>query len=517
MAEVIGPLGFCFGAISFIFSTIPTVKKAGATYRESARQLDDMRIRLAGLDSRYQKWGIIWKMFDFGKCEDIIAAARRNLKLVEADIEEVLEKHRMTDEERQQWNDIRLRLRRGLCEIPTRAAAAGASTRTVYRHVPRKVWNRVYGHIVQAVPEEHDEFHRSLGYALWKKDIMEGWLSRMSNNLESIERVCDEELRARSARQIDASAGEDKIREFARVETSITQLSGLANELHQKCAAVTNTHGWALGFPVPSKGREVANWDLLPKLDIELRFSAQHLGATKDFQLRVPYYKDLPLTHASGESVQTLVQDCINLGEGPPRFDQNSSDPKCKLQDGTITRTRPLRTLFRVENALFRRGQGKGWKRWRLDRRDIVKGLLHWNILLWETAWTTHLCSSGIQIEKDLFSGDTVTQVFTRSEHFDCEHSRLCLRNLGIVLAEIILAKPIRSDPDDKIKEHRKWQDNSWMSIMRSDIHDEILTQTGSEHLSRAIQFCMEDDLCLATGEYRPGYIYRCIEKIWKP
>ncbi|KAF2027731.1 hypothetical protein EK21DRAFT_91243 [Setomelanomma holmii] len=335
-----------------------------------------MKIRLAGLDSKYRKWEIAWKAFDFGQHKHAIDATQKDIQMLATNIKKELKEHKMTDEERKKWSK------------------------------------------------------RLKAYAM------------------------------------------------------------------------------------RSSGNEVVNWDFVPKLDVEFRFSVERPDTSENFQLRVPYHKDIPETHTGGDHIQTLILERIAPEAGAPKGDQIPSEPEYKLQNTTIARTRPLGTLFRMQPALFQRGLGKSWKMWRLDRRDIVRGLLHWNILLWGTAWMEQLCSCGIQVEKDPTTLEIVMQVLNTDKHFDCEHSKLCLRNLGIVLAEIVLATSLQTNPDDKVRDHKQWVGNGWKAIKRGDIYDEVLTKTGLESLRRAVHFCLEEDLPMATEEFKAGFVYRCNEKI---
>ncbi|KAF2467327.1 uncharacterized protein BDR25DRAFT_305719 [Lindgomyces ingoldianus] len=55
MAEVFGPFGLCFGALSFILSTTPTVVETAQTWLESNEHFQIYNFRHASCESNYRK------------------------------------------------------------------------------------------------------------------------------------------------------------------------------------------------------------------------------------------------------------------------------------------------------------------------------------------------------------------------------------------------------------------------------------------------------------------------------
>jgi hypothetical protein len=91
------------------------------------------------------------------------------------------------------------------------------------------------------------------------------------------------------------------------------------------------------------------------------------------------------------------------------------------------------------------------------------------------------------------------------------------LRNLGIALAEIMLARPIRLLTSATVSRYEQFCDGSWNATDVSELVDDVLMAYSSEPLCEAIMFCLGSECDIALKPFEPGYLFRCIDRIYTP
>jgi hypothetical protein len=147
----------------------------------------------------------------------------------------------------------------------------------------------------------------------------------------------------------------------------------------------------------------------------------------------------------------------------------------------------------------------------------MVHGLVHWALLLWDSIWFSQLCSSGLRVETSKKTTDRVMilEGCSQASHMDHHHSRL--RNLGLTLAQIVLARPIRSSTSESEKPYEEWRNGSWELTDASQLVEDILEANSSLSLCEAIKFCLESTCKVSHPTFEPGYLYRCLDRIYTP
>jgi len=222
----------------------------------------------------------------------------------------------------------------------------------------------------------------------------------------------------------------------------------------------------------------------------------------------------------------------------------------CVVQQDHGRRTRPLGELFAENPDLFLDVA------WRPDRMSLILGVLKWTFLLWDTEWMKYLCSYGLHIEKkspsrevpsdsitaqtvvDLSQAcappaaktsaeatktDTSTQVFVLNEcpNDNCRNSSLRLRNIGLVLAEMVLAIPLRSRSESTgtvdSPSYEQFVNGHWKNISPTKIKLDVRTKTKSIPFANAVDFCLTEVSKIGTAPFQAGFMFRYIEKIYKP
>lgn len=484
MAEVLGPMGFCYGSISFVLSTLPTAAKAIDDFSKCAEQYRMYEVRLARCKARGDKWNIYWRSKSNAvKYDAIFQSTRKDIEdlhdLIDGEIQAALK----DQNEQKAWRRMTKRLSRGRFRTPREE-------------------------------EKTVDFSHSVGFVLFKKNVIDGWLTRLESAIETIEKLSESEFANRTGEHFGSSPKRAQIQETRELETFVQGLSQLAQRLYDEKAATTSgqarrTYGWALGLRPPVIS--VEHWKLMNQVPIEIRFSAlQSSEDRKHFHLDLPFHKDNEKTHLSCEQIRHLV------GSGTtPEALTGTATAIARLcsQAPQAQRTRPVGSLLQYAPNVFLDAA------WHVDRARMIHGLSHWALLLWDTSWMKELCCHGLQFEKGAEDAKSMSQLFYVDECPEdgvCHHSSR-LRNLGLVLAQLVLGKPLRQAASEDHKNYQQWVGNSWKPLFCSDIISEVFTTTTSTPLSDAVHFCLKDESALENGPFQPGYLLECIEQIYKP
>jgi hypothetical protein len=86
--------------------------------------------------------------------------------------------------------------------------------------------------------------------------------------------------------------------------------------------------------------------------------------------------------------------------------------------------------------------------------------------------------------------------------HETHHHSRL--RNLGM-MAQIMLARPIRLLTFESAVRYEELRDESWKTTHVSQLVDDTLITYSSESLYEAIKFCLESECDVELKPFEPG------------
>ncbi|OAK96027.1 hypothetical protein IQ06DRAFT_231128 [Phaeosphaeriaceae sp. SRC1lsM3a] len=485
MAEVLGPIGLCFGCLSFLLSTVPTAAKALEDFSQCVENFRLYEARLVRCKAKADKWNIYWRQeSDFGEHESIVEDVRNDMIMLCKAIKHEIESNITDEREQKSWRDIGHSIRLG------RFRKLRPAERTT-------------------------SFVRSVGFVLFRKAVIESWLIRFETAMGCIEELSEHVFAYRTADHFGKSPSRDNITETRELEEFIRGLTSLAQILHDECTVTAagtkpTTYGWGLGLrPPTTPAISVENWKFIAEVHIELRFSKMHGSeGVQHLHLDVPFHKDNYQTHLGPGQVRQLI--CEVISSDPP---STKVPMYCSTQHPQAQRTRPIGDLLKDSPDLLR---GKAWKQ---DRANLVQGISHWALLLWDTAWMERLCCYGLQIEKGVTGHDCIVQIFNLGEcptHNICHHGSR-LRNLGLIISQLILGSPLRRLSNDEAKEYQQWRENDWRTIYRSDIIAQVFVRTTSAPLCDAVSFCLKNESALATEPFQPGFLYECIDHIYKP
>ncbi|KAH7081320.1 hypothetical protein BKA63DRAFT_503572 [Paraphoma chrysanthemicola] len=480
MAETaLGALGFCLGGLSFILNTVPAAARFTDDYRQRKRQIEGFDKRLALCQSRYITWQGHWRSSGLEERELRLNLDVADIVSLKTEIDGAIRQNTPNPAETRAWQRMKDLLGRGIFRRP-----------------------RV----------EMLDFCNRIRFALWQRQRLEGWLGRLETALDVVERLYEKDFHARTADHFDGKPSLRQAEELAHLETFAGTLMSLATDVYDECMGTTPwTYAWALGISPPTSGHTILDWKITTPVSIELLFSVDRQNEENGhYRLHVCYQEDDPSTHKTNGAIAQLIQAKACGSALGSEYSQNA---RCNDQDTSARRTFPLGRLLKNKPHLFKD------RAWLSDRGDLIYGLSEWSLLLWNSPWFEKLCCSGLLIEVGTQHAECARQIYDVNTHDSCRpqdhHSRL--RNLGIVWAQLILGVPIRLGSSSNRSKFEQWKNGVWEQVFRSQLNAEILAATSSKPLQQAVNFCLDYTSPLPDGEFRAGYLYMCLEKIYKP
>jgi hypothetical protein len=341
---------------------------------------------------------------------------------------------------------------------------------------------------------------RSVGFALFTEDLIKGWIEELDQAVKGIKELLTAEYLSRTARHRAVTSETDQYHELIRLEQFTATLKSSVESLHRREQTQLNqtqVEDWALALQPPPGYQELANWDLIEDTKISLRCSLRHPSWVRKCRLDVVYTKGDTCTHSWtwDEITSHLVHCSLN-----PPFETCADSPRMSCFVKQPTDTYRVANLLDQEPDLF---EVHEWK------RDLVYGLVHWSLILWDTSWFERLCTFRLEIDDPVFlSGEC-----TLPSHGNHGQSRL--RALGITLTEIMLG--IQLDRAENTGTLMQWnkEKNKWVPTDTGRLGNDILAKTASIALATAIKFCLQDESALETTQWKPGYLYRAMDKIY--
>ncbi|KAH7088915.1 hypothetical protein FB567DRAFT_578681 [Paraphoma chrysanthemicola] len=473
VAEALAALGTTTALLSLVFATVPTIAKAHRDLIECTDQLRIYNLRTSSCEAKIET--LLERCMTFRMFEDL--GSYHILKAVveiHTGLNTRLRPYAITDTELDTWRKHKI--------------------------IPSRISNKIRAHPAKL-------FHSTL-YALYKKRIIDEWVTGMEKAIESLEKLLQAELELQTGGH-HIRFDRDAVTETEDVKSFVASITKLGDTLFSGTVGSRNTasiHDWALELQPPSELNDVANWKYA-ELDLRLSFSGPHSLQERDFAMQVSHRRfDL-----SAPLSRQQIEQAVLCQVGGTFASDRVPNLKCSTK-GRYRRTKPLGRLFREKPELFSDPV------WKSDQVHLVHGLINWTLLLWNTRWMDVVCACGLRVERDELNDNHRQFLGLRecsSAH--CRGFSVCLRNLGLTLAEIILATQLQSSFFREGFYFEGLNDGTLRRISPEEIAQRVCQKTKSIPFAEAISFCLTDVSKLATGEFKPGYLLRLIEKIYKP
>ncbi|CAI9625374.1 unnamed protein product [Alternaria burnsii] len=345
-------------------------------------------------------------------------------------------------------------------------------------------------------------------HSLFKKGLMESWLTRLEKAIEDIEKSSEMTLRARTGANWAEGSAYIRNKEATEAEHFMSTLTQSVESLRQECIAGPCTGDWVLGLRPPEHLESVAVWEFLVDINLELRFRHETTPARDIWELKTCYKKDNEETHDFRGKIRPMLPT-TNRTNIPGH--SNLTNTTCTRQDTSIGRAGSIGSLL-IEQPHYFTTQS-----WKAGVTDHVRGIVNWALLLWETKWFESLCCFGLHMESSQKTNHCMMLVGECTPGQTHEHVAQRLQNLGITIAQIILARPLRlTNHDTGTRFEQRDESGTWKEVQPKRLASDILSASKSIVLARAIEFCLTDSRFEING-FQKAYLMEHIKHIYDP
>jgi hypothetical protein len=506
MADILGPLGICLGGFSFILNTVPTTVRFTHDISERKQQIRQYEYQFQRCEARFNKWEIHWRAASNGPEAAIVLSSLDDIVDLATTIDRAIQRNTITPDEQAAWEQMKNRLREGDFYLPK------------FR-----------------MPD----FCNKLRHALWRKSVLEGWILRLEKAISIADESFQEYYQSQTAGHYKGSADIRQANDLGGLKSYFDNLASLGTDMYNECIATEkhsiSTHSWALGLPTPTPGNTIADWKSPSPLNIEAHFAVRGKTGDKHFHLRTCYKVDQEKTHVTQGRILRLVQakaehtrtvrhpndaeaGCMEYSPkwGPQEITTKEERipgvEECHDHQGSARRTIPIESIIRSKPDLLKK------LIWLVSRPNLVYGITEWTLLLWKTPWLQNLSCSGLAIEMGTCTSTCAKQVL---EVPDCgrkaDENMFRLENLGLVLAQLILGVLIRPAEGSNFSRYEQHMHGEWKKVSLSDINMRIYQVTQDRNVRDAIYFCLRPDPEISKDDFKQGYIYICIDRIFEP
>ncbi|KAF2823141.1 hypothetical protein CC86DRAFT_423282, partial [Ophiobolus disseminans] len=362
-----------------------------------------------------------------------------------------------------------------------------------------------------SVPEaKTPDFCHSLRLALWQKNILDGWISRLEKVISVTHESFEEYYESETAGHMDAVTLK-RADELTHLNALFGKLTLLATEIYNECIDTwkSETEEIGLGLRPPLAGLTISDWEIPTPVRIAIRFSSEKSEETYPcFHLTACYEPGNKTNYTTRGNVQRVLEKV--QGTSNKNCDPSFVCIQYHAQENTRM-TLPLGKILKEKPHLLHN------MAWRTERPDIVYSISEWALLLWNTPWFQQLCCYVLTIEVNPVPLGCATQILSvrPQEQCQCRGHTSKLKNLGLVLAQLVLGTSIRLAADDESAGYEHSSNGSWEPISLAVLNEKILLLTGSALVQQAIYFCLRSEPELPSGDFKMGYLYMCIDKIF--
>lgn len=309
-------------------------------------------------------------------------------------------------------------------------------------HSELKVWHDLIDRDVAELPSWGYLDHRKaglvhkIGFTLFHNASLLEKIGRLKSHVEGLRDYAQKTFRLKQQTDPNQKVTPPELRHTSDLKIFVDQISTFASLLYQSRLPSSRLE-WAIELGPPDAGYALDLWSEVDRMYIDFMVRDTALDVeTRASRVRISVEEKPAQT---GFIVQRVHDVVLSHGEHLPEFSRLFS-----LLEKPARRSRPLRKM--LTEGVF---SGKDRKSFEVERADLIYGLGHWMILLWNTPWSRDLCTCGIRctLLADTHTRHSFSPNPQRSHRYPmCHPSKLAEDRfilLGIALAEIALALPI--------------------------------------------------------------------------
>lgn len=479
--EVVAPIGFAFGALGFFLTTISKIEEKSREFRECKKRLRAYKRELADCYGKMKSWAMIWQDGS-GYNEESY---------------------------RYMWSESYDEIVHGMEDIAELSSQIEKSIHKASNVVqkPEQDRLRLLDKLISELSRKGRQTVKDIAMALYQNQALADRIGRLKSTIDNVTNLSKREFQNRHGVYLTGEATAADIDRAVRLHEFVQSLTTLASKLYEERSAAQTTDQWALELRFPDENGNVKDWDQTSRVFIDFTFVIVRPPASEsERKLRVKQQR-----YRLENSGDQIDWQQIILGQ------VNAPEIAANVLRTPTRKSHPFRKLFKegfFDHTLM-------YRAWEQDQARLTLALSNWALLLWDTNWTANLCCHGLRFVPPVSGSDFSTHTFSVEEHEHCTHHSLKLKNFGLVLAEIILATPIRPVATDMeyARQYEKWAkaEEKWIRISREEILKEVNKKSKSASLCDAIKFCLDERSPLATGPFSPNFLQQYIDSVFKP
>ena len=316
-------------------------------------------------------------------------------------------------------------------------------------------------------------------------------VTRLKSHIEGLRDFTQSTFRLEQRGDPNKEVTAAELRHISDTKSFIDRISHFGSLIYNG-PRYSNRPGWAIELASPEPGHTLDSWSEVDTdthyIDFMVRNAAPDV---QPYATRLRLYAKDHLAHRIvfpapiTQRVDEILLDHQKL-ERHSEYDQFFS-----LLERPSRRSRPLRQM--LAESTF---SGSHRKAFEAERADLVYGLGHWMVLLWNTPWSTHLCTCRIHCIclADACMRHSFRPRPPRLFHFGvCHHPTFAgdrLRLLGVALAEIALAFPIEVIEQEDIQ-FRVGEETA----SRKRLLGMLRQKFGRNTIAKVVSYCLDLDL----------------------
>ncbi|KAJ4312572.1 hypothetical protein N0V84_009855 [Fusarium piperis] len=395
---------------------------------------------------------------------------------------------------------------------------------------------------------------KRLRFAAFSEQTLRDKINLLEEDIRNLQHLCDRRMEDFKGEHPGASISE----KAAGRLVALSEFGRNVWALRRKMAAYS---GWTLElWPSGWSGStDLSDWQTFTQIQLWLSFHVrveEDRGHLQDHRVLLKYALEKHPNPTSWDNLLANRDQDVGNREG---------NPEVHRQELLARKTESFRDLFARRRFFADPGV---YKRWEGDLVDLLLSLANWSALLWDTNWTTNLCSSGIRfVQGDVSGGPSIPSPCLhtlslaqdhepvdgqnewngprgavpaqgheqRPPRRDMEHpppeeeqrdgfercihgdAKLKLKNLGLVFAEMICATPFRFQRENSSL-YERWNDaNTWVDISENHILGLVEAKSGSRKVREAVNFCLRSEHGSQGTEGLGTFLHLYGEKVIKP
>jgi len=379
---------------------------------------------------------------------------------------------------------------------------------------------------------------RNLTYALFSDSSLRDEIARLKVNIGEL-KAASERRKKKTANATDAKLTGPDLFQLANLDHFGRKL------VPELSLALPEDSVWSLELCHPDTGGNAANWQGLPLVRLWLSYSVPAME--QDIPARHRVKLEYSLTNDPNPPCwESLLPGAIPPDPPKNTLNTHAQVPGLAYNPRLIENRHGTRKLTVPFSEFFKTHAWHGDKifladLWAHDQAYLVLSLVNWSLLLWTSEWTTTWCSSGLRFVQAAAKVETTGKnafffpSFTRcafsatatdtgqdqEHHKDCSHSDMKLRNLGVVLAEIICITPLRISTVKLAEpgQYEKHVEGKWEPVDEEAILDLVEEKTArSKAVRGAIQYCFDSTHTFETTRDKlAGFFGEYVKKVFDP